>query len=297
MITPEEFLQRTDLKNSIIRTGAGWMVYNAADLEKNLHRLQETYSGKNLSSIDLLRLAAGIGDAQTPVELMGEDEWCQDLIRSVKTGSAAVSEHEVPTSFQGILRPYQKSGYSFLLAGAERGLGVCLADDMGLGKTPQTIAYLLARKEAGVTGPSLLICPTSVAGNWERELRRFAPTLSSYIHHGTGREKEGFSKTVADYDLVITTYPLMTRDADLLIAVKWSSVILDEAQNIKNSRTKQSKNIYQIQGDHRLALTGTPVENRLSELWSIMQFLNPGYLGSSQQFRSGYAIPIEKDHD
>lgn len=296
LLTPEEFLQRTRLKNSIIRTGDGWMVYNASDMEKALIRLREAYAGKNLSSTDLLRLTAGVCDEDSLIEVTGDDEWCQDLIRSVKTGPA-LKERDIPASFRGTLRPYQKDGYSFLLAGAERGIGVCLADDMGLGKTPQTIAYLLARKESGVCSPSLLICPTSVAGNWERELRRFAPSLTSYIHHGTGREKTGFTERVAEHDLVITTYPLMTRDADLITAVRWSSVILDEAQNIKNSRTKQTKSIYQLQSDHRLALTGTPVENRLSELWSIMQFLNPGYLGSSQQFRVGYATPIERDHD
>ncbi|MDD1728831.1 MAG: DEAD/DEAH box helicase, partial [Methanospirillum sp.] len=296
ILSAEEFLKRTDLKNSIIRTGDGWMVCHAADLEKNLLRLQEAYAGKKISSVDLFRLTALAGEDDTFIEVIGDDTWCQDMVRTAKAGPV-LKEQDVPSSFAGELRPYQKSGYSFLLAGAERGLGVCLADDMGLGKTPQTIAYLLARKESGISGPSLLICPTSVAGNWERELHRFSPTLSVYIHHGTGREKSGFSDIAFSHDLVITTYPLVARDLDLITGIRWNSVILDEAQNIKNPRTKQSRSIFLLQGDHRVALTGTPVENRLSELWSIMQFLNPGYLGSGQQFRTRYAVPIEKDHN
>jgi hypothetical protein len=294
ILTPEEFLQRTDLKNSIIRTGDGWMVCQAGDLEKNLRRLQDAYAGETLPAVDLLRLTALADDEESFIEVMGDDSWSQDLVMSAK-GGAALHEQEIPSSFVGVLRPYQVSGFSFLLAGAERGLGVCLADDMGLGKTPQTIAYLLARKDAGCSGPSLLICPTSVAGNWERELHRFSPSLSVYIHHGTGREKSGFSDMASAHDLVITTYPLASRDSDLITAIRWNSLILDEAQNVKNPRTKQSRSIFLFQADHRVALTGTPVENRLSELWSIMQFLNPGYLGSAQQFRIGYAVPIEKD--
>ncbi len=293
ILTPEEFLQRTDLKNSIIRTGDGWMVCQSGDLEKTLRRLQDVYAGETLPAVDLFRLIAHADDEESFIEVIGDDSWSQDLVMTAK-GGALLQEQIIPSSFVGTLRPYQVIGFSFLLAGAERGFGVCLADDMGLGKTPQTIAYLLARK-AGCSAPSLLICPTSVAGNWERELNRFSPSLSVYVHHGTGREKSGFSEMVSAHDLVITTYPLASRDSDLITATRWSSLILDEAQNIKNPRTKQSRSVFLIQADHRVALTGTPVENRLSELWSIMQFLNPGYLGSAQQFRTGYAVPIEKD--
>lgn len=296
-LTPEEFFKRTEIKNSILRIKDGWMVLDTADLAKNLTRLQEAYMRKDLTSRDLLILSARIGGASYgDVEVVGSDTWCRDLIDSVRS-SPASGEREVSLSFCGILRPYQRVGYSFLVSAAERGMGVCLADDMGLGKTPQTIAYILARRDAGISGPSLIICPTSVAGNWERELRRFAPSLTSYIHHGTGREKAGFLELVSGHDLVITTYPLVGRDHDLIRSVPWRSIILDEAQNIKNSRTKQAKAIYQLDAGHRIALTGTPVENRLSELWSIMQFLNPGYLGSSQQFKEQYAAPIERDHD
>ncbi|WP_319580138.1 DEAD/DEAH box helicase [uncultured Methanospirillum sp.] len=294
ILTPEEFLQRTDLKNSIIRTGDGWMVCQSGDLEKNLRRLQDAYAGETLPAVDLFRLIAHADDEESFIEVIGDDSWSQDLVLTAK-GGGLLQDQKIPASFSGILRPYQVSGFSFLLAGAERGFGVCLADDMGLGKTPQTIAYLLSRKEAGLSGPSLLICPTSVAGNWERELSRFSPSLTVYVHHGTGREKSGFSEMVSAHDLVITTYPLASRDSDLITAIRWNSLILDEAQNIKNPRTKQSRSIFLIQADHRVALTGTPVENRLSELWSIMQFLNPGYLGSAQQFRIGYSVPIEKD--
>ncbi|MFH0966639.1 MAG: DEAD/DEAH box helicase [Methanobacteriota archaeon] len=297
ILTPEEFFKRTELKNSIIRTKDGWMVFDMMDLAKNLTRLQEIYQNRDLTSRDLLKLSSRMGEGgYGDFEVVGSDSWCRDLIDSVRSGLPA-GDRDVPSSFIGTLRPYQVTGYSFLVFSAERGMGACLADDMGLGKTPQTIAYLLAKRDSGIDGPSLIICPTSVAGNWERELQRFAPSLTSYIHHGTGREKAGFSELVSGHDLVITTYPLVGRDHDLISSVQWSSIILDEAQNIKNSRTKQAKSIYNLNARHRIALTGTPVENRLSELWSIMQFLNPGYLGGSQQFKEQYAIPIERDHD
>jgi SNF2 family DNA or RNA helicase len=296
-LSPAEFFRRTELKNSIIRTKDGWMVLDCDDLVQKLRRLQEAYQNRDITSRDLLVLTALTGDDNDgDVEVVACDTWCRDLMESVCSGTTA-REKEVPLSFNGVLRPYQRNGYSFLVAAYERGMGVCLADDMGLGKTPQTIAYLLSRRDAGIHGPSLIICPTSVAGNWERELRRFAPSLTSYIHHGTSREKEGFPQFVSGHDLVITTYQLAGRDRDLISRVQWSSIILDEAQNIKNPRTKQAKAIFQLKAGHRVALTGTPVENRLSELWSIMQFLNPGYLGSYQQFKEQYAVPVERDHD
>lgn len=169
--------------------------------------------------------------------------------------------------------------------------------DMGLGKTPQTLAWLVYLKEKEKpTTPSLLICPMSVVGNWEREIQRFAPSLRSWVHHGTDRCKgDDFVRHVGSYDLVLTTYHLAARDVDHLKTVPWSAIILDEAQNIKNLHANQTVAVKSLTGERRVALTGTPVENRLLELWSIMDFLNPGYLGSQSAFTNRYSRPIEQE--
>jgi len=185
------------------------------------------------------------------------------------------------------------------------GLGACLADDMGLGKTIQAIAiFLYERSQTEPTQsrpkgpPSLVICPTSVAGNWQREIARFAPQLRTLIHHGAERAAgEEFIEQTEEHDVIITSYGLARRDGDLLSKIDWGTLVLDEAQNIKNPSAKQTQAIRRIPAAFRLAMTGTPVENRLSELWSIMHFLNPGYLGSQKGFRVDFSKPIERYHD
>jgi SNF2 family DNA or RNA helicase len=179
-------------------------------------------------------------------------------------------------------------------------LGACLADDMGLGKTIQTIALLLKEKErlGSLPAPTLLVCPTSVVTNWEREIRRFTPSLSTMVHQGPSRLRgEAFMQAAGQVDMVLSSYALVRQDAEVLGSISWLGVILDEAQNIKNPSAKQTQAVRKLEADFRLALTGTPVENRLSELWSIMHFLNPGYLGSQQTFRSNFALPIERYSD
>jgi SNF2 family DNA or RNA helicase len=205
-----------------------------------------------------------------------------------------------PEGFIGELRPYQRRGVGWLSYLGQLGLGACLADDMGLGKTVQSIALLLydraARSDAHV--PSLLLCPTSVVANWRREVERFAPTLRVLIHHGSGRlAGDEFNKAMADHDLIITSYGTARRDMALLGQWVWANLILDEAQNIKNPSAKQTQAVRQLQAENRFALTGTPVENRLSELWSIIEFLNPGYLEGYERFRRRYVIPIERYND
>jgi len=203
-----------------------------------------------------------------------------------------------PDGLQGKLRPYQKRGYTWLTHLRKMGVGGCLADDMGLGKTIQTIAYLLKEKEEKSEYPALIVCPTSVIGNWARELHTFAPSLRVYIHHGQERlNQDDFRKKAKDMDVVITSYNLMVKDADWMREVVWSSLILDEAQAIKNPMAKKSQQLRRFKAEHRLALTGTPIENRLEELWSIMDFLNPGYLGSLTAFRREFITPIEARRD
>ncbi|WP_445506288.1 DEAD/DEAH box helicase [Niallia sp. 03190] len=205
---------------------------------------------------------------------------------------------KVPTSFLGELRPYQVLGMSWLLFLRKYGFGAVLADDMGLGKTVQLISYLLKVKEAEPNNrtPALIICPTSVLGNWQKEIERFAPHLSIYLHYGSNRLKEEqFLQKAMDSDVVLTSYGLSHIDIEQFEQITWSSISIDEAQNIKNAQTKQSRAVRKLKGNHYIALSGTPMENRLNELWSIFDFTNHGYLGSLGQFQKRYVIPIEKE--
>jgi SNF2 family DNA or RNA helicase len=221
-------------------------------------------------------------------------QWMQQL-----NHTSDIPAVRVPDTFQGSLRAYQAQGLSWLIFLRRFGLGGCLADDMGLGKTIQYIAYLLEVKKEGASsevGPSLLICPTSLVGNWEKELRRFAPDLNIYLHYGIDRPRdvEPFTRAVQGYDLVVTTYMTALLDIGCLTSIHWNSLCLDEAQNIKNAYTKQATAIRRIQAEHRIAMTGTPVENRLSELWSIYEFMNPGYLGNHTQFQRQFSREVER---
>src|SRR5581483_9120382 len=212
-------------------------------------------------------------------------------------GKRAWEELDPPKGFTGSLRPYQARGYSWLDFLASAGLGACLADDMGLGKTVQTLA-LVQRHWRAEKSPVLLICPTSVTGNWVREAARFTPDLPVLLHHGADRMRgKEFLRKAKKSAMVISSYALLTRDADLLRSVKWKGVVLDEAQNVKNSETKQAKAARSIGARFRIALTGTPVENNIGDLWSILDFLNPGYLGSAAAFRRRFFLPIQTRRD
>lgn len=210
-----------------------------------------------------------------------------------------IEEVNIPLGFRGTLREYQKRGFSWLTFLRNHGIGACLADDMGLGKTVQSICLLLYEREKGLTDkPTLIICPTSVVGNWEKEIEKFAPNLKHAIHHGNSRwSYENFSEEIHKNEVVITTYALIVRDKELFQKEEWAGIILDEAQNIKNSSSKQTQYIKALKAEYKVALTGTPVENRLSDLWSIMDFLNKGYLYNWSTFRSEFAVPIERDGD
>ncbi|MEQ1503111.1 MAG: DEAD/DEAH box helicase [Myxococcota bacterium] len=195
-----------------------------------------------------------------------------------------------PPGLVATLRPYQSRGYAWLSALGALGLGALLADDMGLGKTVQLIAYLLGRKRSG---PSLVVCPTSVLGNWEREIAKFAPSLRVLRWHGLDRQ----DTSIADADVVLTTYGLLVRDAESIGDQAWDVVALDEAQSIKNPDSRRARAARRLTAHHRVALTGTPVENRLDELWSVMEFLVPGLLGARTTFQREIAVPIERFGD
>ncbi|MGM0923290.1 MAG: DEAD/DEAH box helicase [Bacillota bacterium] len=210
-----------------------------------------------------------------------------------------IPKHDVPSTFHGDLRPYQQQGVDWLLFLRKFHFGACLADDMGLGKTIQMIAYFMyvvehEKREA----PFLIIAPTSVLGNWQKEIEKFAPSLKVHLHYGPNRAKgEDFHVSLADTDIVLTSYGLSHADHEEIASVTWSTICLDEAQNIKNAHTKQSRAIRKLKGLHHIALTGTPMENRLTELWSIFDFINTGFLGSLHSFHKRFVLPIEKDRD
>jgi superfamily II DNA or RNA helicase len=201
-----------------------------------------------------------------------------------------------PKALKATLRPYQERGLNWLVTMGSLGLGACLADDMGLGKTMQLLAFLLRRKDDARRDarPALLIAPTSVVGNWEREVARFAPSLELVRHYGASRARSASDIPKKPGTLVVTTYGLLRRDAELLSSIDWSVAALDEAQNIKNASSATARAARGLRASHRFALTGTPVENRLAELWSILEFANPGLLGPLEAFRRDFALPIER---
>ena len=209
-------------------------------------------------------------------------------------GLQSLPHSEVPKGLQAELRDYQHQGLNWLQFLRESRFNGVLADDMGLGKTIQTLAHLQLEKEQGrLNTASLIVTPTSVVGNWFVEAQRFTPELKVLIFHGTERHADNF----ADYDLIISTYGLIQRDKTRFIEYPFYYLILDEAQLIKNARTKTTQIIHQIQAQHRLCLSGTPLENHLGELWSLFHFLMPGFLGDAKQFRQFFKTPIEKFND
>ena len=204
-------------------------------------------------------------------------------------------ERTEPDGFQGTLRAYQRRGFSWLLFMRRLGLGACLADDMGLGKTIQTLAALLSLKEQAQLSRGLLVCPTSVLGNWMAEAQKFTPALRVLLHHGQRfKDPEKFAEMTEQHDLVVTSYPLLTRDRKSFLGVNWDMVVLDEAQQIKNSQTQSAKVARELKATSRVLLTGTPVENRLEDLWSLFRFLQPELLESHRGFITRFARPIER---
>src|SRR5690606_4825720 len=247
-----------------------------------------------LGVADLLRVAAGDADGPggLPVTGVAAAGWLGDLL----TGAAEqrLRPEREPAGFAGTLRPYQRRGLAWLRFLQRAGLGGILADDMGLGKTVQLLA-LIAGDPAG---PTLLVCPMSLVGNWQREAARFTPHLRVHVHHGAERARgEAFTAAVAAADLVITTYALAARDAEALREIEWHRIVVDEAQAIKNAATRQATAVRALPARHRVAVTGTPVENRLADLWSIMEFANPGLLGPAATFKKRYAEPVERHGD
>jgi SNF2 family DNA or RNA helicase len=316
-LTEEEFRTLIEEKRRLVRFRGRWIQLDPKQLEAIEQVMRQVKKKKGLSFRDVLELHLAESGADDDSFNDGEEldlklevelnDHLRQLIDRLKEHKG-IPMQGPPPGFQGTLRPYQAEGVSWLLFLRQFGLGGCLADDMGLGKTIQWISYLLAVKKQELAlrpaddteplPPSLLVCPTSVLGNWQKELQRFAPELKVLLHYGPNRMKgEEFKKAAQEADLVLSSYTLAHLDEKDLGDVYWSSICLDEAQNIKNAYTKQSGAVRRLDGFHRIAMTGTPIENRLTELWSIFDFLNPGYFGSLREFSQRFVQPIERLQD
>lgn len=300
-LSKAEFDRLVALNTPLVEINGEWVELRSQDIKAAQTFFEGRKDQMSLSLEDALRISTG--DTQIieklPVLSFEASGALQELINTLTQGNESIQDVEPPADFRGELRPYQVRGVSWLAFLQRWGLGACLADDMGLGKTIEFIAFLLHLKEQGaLEKPTLLVCPTSVLGNWEREVKKFAPSLKAFVHHGDKRSQgKDFLKLAKGKDLIITSYALLYRDEADLKKVEWQSVVLDEAQNIKNPEAKQSQVARQLEAEFKVALTGTPVENRLSELWSIMDFLNPGYLGPRNFFQRRFAVPIERYGD
>lgn len=282
---------------------------DTAEIEHTIEELTAALDNPSSGEISLKELRELNLTAETtdPIAVTGHD-WQVSLIGgAIRHELPAPRRIPIPANVTASLREYQRRGVDWMYWMARQGLGAVLADDMGLGKTLQLLALEAAEREpttaesagqVGKVGPSLVIAPTSVVGNWAREAKKFTPHLKILVHHGTERKKDQeFLGTVTDYDIVITSYGVASRDYQLLGQQHWHRVTLDEAQHIKNSSTKISKAVRSLPADHRMALTGTPVENRLLELRAILDFCNPGILGSVSFFKHHFSKPIEVTGD
>jgi len=301
-LTETEFRALAKLKSPLVQIRGQWVSLDAEQIEAAIKfwDLREQLEGE-MSLLDAMKLGLG-GETSAgglPIDGIESDKWLSEWLKKFEQADK-LEQLSQPKGLDGQLRPYQLYGFSWLAFLRKWGMGACLADDMGLGKTIQTISLLLNEKgtKKKLPAPALLIAPTSVVTNWEREIGRFAPGLKTYVHRGGSRLRgEEMREAVKGQDVVLTSYPVARLDAESFQSMKWLAVILDEAQNIKNPEAKQTQAIRKIGAEFRIALTGTPVENRLSELWSIMHFLNPGYLGARKSFRENFAMPIERYHD
>lgn len=303
-LSEQEFMSLVALKQPLVQVRGQWIELRPEEMEAAASFFANKLLHKDLKFGDLLRLQAGIEENQAlgmPLVGVEVEGWLNETLKRLDN-KTHLDPVPIPPTFQGKLRPYQERGVSWMAFLKSLGLGACLADDMGLGKTASLIGLLLYERAQARRGkksnPSLIICPMSIVGNWQRELQRFSPSLTVHVHHGAERlAGDDFLKQAHAHDVVLTTYALALRDQEMLKQIIWENLVLDEAQNIKNDEAKQTQAIKKLKSHYRIALTGTPVENRLSELRSIMEFLNPGYLGSSKDFRQRFTIPIERYRD
>ncbi|MGO4203934.1 DEAD/DEAH box helicase [Rhodococcus sp. TAF43] len=291
VLTPDELVRLAGTQSDLVRLRGKWVQADHTVLAQAARYVTQRNSGEDGTLGGLFGQLTEAERPPVPVDEVHATGWVGTLL----DGTLEPTPVPQPAGLHAILRPYQQRGLDWLAFMSETGLGAVLADDMGLGKTLQLLALLAHERSEH---PTLLVCPMSVVGNWQREAARFVPDLRVHVHHGAGRSRgDELTSAVRDSDLVITTYSLLARDVEALGEQAWRRVVLDEAQHIKNSATAQARAARAIPAQHRIALTGTPVENRLDELRSILDFVNRGMLGSAQAFRARFSVPIEREQD
>jgi SNF2-related domain/SNF2 Helicase protein/Helicase conserved C-terminal domain len=293
-LSEDELRRLAASKTPVIEVAGRWQALRPADVKRALRFLERRKTGGGF--VDLVRTVSGLETDDAGLEL-GQVALDRPLSRLLD-GDARFEPLPTPAGMTHELFAFQERGHGWLRLLGDRGIGAILADDMGLGKTVQAIAMLVSERERGTHGPTLVVCPMSVARQWIAETARFAPDLRAHLHHGSDRlADEALVAAVRDVDLVVTSYDIASRDVDTLASIAWDHVILDEAQDVKNPQTKRARSLRRIPARHKLAMTGTPLENHLGELWALMDILNPGLLGSREWFVRNFQRPIEQTRD
>ncbi|WP_194817605.1 DEAD/DEAH box helicase [Nocardia sp. XZ_19_385] len=297
VLTKAEMERLVRSKSDLVQLRGEWVQADHKVLAAAARYVAAHTDTSPITLADMLGELASGRVAQVPVTEVNATGWAAEILDRQHDPEPIAA----PVSLQAQLRPYQERGLAWLATMNRMNCGAVLADDMGLGKTIQVLALLLHEREGAEQsdpGPTLLVCPMSVVGNWQREAEKFAPDLRVLVHHGVGRRSGAeLDAAVAQADLVITTYALLARDVEEFRRQPWERIVLDEAQHIKNANTRQARAARALPARHRLALTGTPVENRLEELRSILDFAQPKLLGTPQTFRARFAVPIERERD
>ena len=297
-LSEEELVELAKAKEPFVRVAGQWHTLRKSEIERALKFLDRRRSGSGI--VDLVRAVSGLDTDEAGLEL-GEVTLDESLAALLGDGERRFKSLPTPESMAFQLFPFQERGHGWLRMLGDLGVGAILADDMGLGKTVQAIAMLASEREefgAESLGPTLVVCPMSVVKQWVAEIGRFAPKLRVLSHHGVARlTGDGLIEAARKSDVVVTSYDVATRDNETLTLVEWDRLLLDEAQDIKNPATKRARALRLLRARRKVAMTGTPIENRLGELWAIMDIINPGLLGPRNWFDKTFARPIEAYHD
>ena len=296
-LSEDELRELAAAKAPVVLAGGRWHALRPSEVTRALRFLERRRHTGGV--VDLVRAASGFEVDEAGLEL-GEVT-LDPALANLLDGDARFKPLATPQGMTHQLFEFQERGHGWLRMLGDLGIGAILADDMGLGKTVQAIAMLVSEREQfgrEAVGPTLVVCPMSVARQWVAEVVRFAPSLRVHLHHGSDRlADEALLARIRDVDLVVTSYDIVTRDIDTLAEIRWDRLLMDEAQDVKNPATKRARSLRQITARRRVAMTGTPIENHLGELWALMDILNPGLLGSREWFGRTFARPIQLTGD